>query len=259
MMIVLRFCKYVSALLCLLALCLPLRAEEITIAAASSLKPAMAALVADFQGQHPDADIEVVYGSSGRFFSQIQRGAPYHLYFAADMDYPQQLVDKGFASGEVMTYAEGRLVLWSAVRDVSQMTLQDLTDADIRRVAIANPRHAPYGQSAEEALRAAGVWQAVAPKLVYGESITHAAQFAHTGNAEVGIIALSLVLSPPLAEGAYQLVPRHLHTPLRQGFIITAAGADSPLAEAFADYLHTDPARRTLAQFGLGTAEVTGE
>lgn len=259
MIIVPQIRKGLLCILGLLTLCLPLRAEEITIAAASSLKPAMEALVADFQGQHPDADISVVYGSSGRFFSQIQQGAPYHLYFAADMDYPRQLADKGFASGEVMAYAEGRLVLWSAVRDVSQMALQNLTDADIRRVAIANPRHAPYGQRAEEALRAAGVWQAVEPKLVYGESITHAAQFAHTGNAEVGIIALSLALSPPLAGRAYQLVPRHLHTPLRQGFIITAAGAGSPLAEAFADYLHTDPARRTLAQFGLGTAEVTSE
>src|SRR5690606_32778560 len=127
---------------------------------------------------------------------------------------------------------------WSAVRDVSQMTLRDLGDTDIRRVAIANPRHAPYGQRAEEALRAAGVWQAVVPKLVYGESITHAAQFAQTGNAEVGLIALSLALSPPLAERGYQLVPRHLHAPLRHGFIITKAGADSLLAQAFAAYLH---------------------
>lgn len=244
-----------SCLLCLLVFCQPLWAGEITIAAASSLKPVMPALVDDFQRQRPDADIDVVYGSSGRFFSQIQRGAPYDLFFAADMDYPRQLVAKGFAGSEVWPYAEGRLVLWSARRDVSRMSLQDLSAADIRRIAIASPRHAPYGQRAEEALRAAGVWRAVAPRLVYGESITHAAQFAHTGNAEVGIIALALALGPPLAERPHQLVPRDLHTPLLQGFMLTARGGNNPLARAFADYVRSDEARRILAIHGLAAED----
>lgn len=246
-------------LLCLLAMCLPGRAEQVTIAAASSLKQAMEALATDFRQRHPEAEIDVVYGSSGRFFSQIQRGAPYHLYFAADMRYPQQLAASGFAGSEVWPYAEGRLVLWSARRDAGQLTLQDLADASISRIAIANPRHAPYGQRTEEALRAAGVWEVVASKLVYGESIAHAAQFAQTGNVDVGIVALSLALSPALADRPHSPVPRTLHNPLRQGFMLTRAGANSPLARSFAEYVRSPEAREILAAHGLVAVEETRE
>jgi len=243
----------------LIAGCFPLQAEEIMVAAASSLKPAMTALVADFRQQQPGADITLVYGSSGRLFSQIQRGAPYHLYFAADMDYPRQLAAKGFAGSEVWAYGEGRLALWSQRRDATQLTLEALAAPEIRRLAIAKPQHAPYGQRAEEALRTAGVWEAIEPKLVYGESIAHVAQFAQTGNVEVAILALTLALSPPLASHPHQPVPAQLHTPLPQGFMLTQQGRDNVLAQTFAEYVRSQRARRILAHHGLMPVEAANE
>jgi molybdate transport system substrate-binding protein len=132
------------------------------------------------------------------------------------------------------------------------MTLASLLDPAITRVAIANPKHAPYGKRAEEALRAAGLWEKVEPKLVYGENIAHTAQFVQTGNAQVGIIALSLALNPELAsKGGYWLIPDGLHEPLEQGYIITQRGADKALAERFAAYMASEPARAIMRAYGF--------
>jgi molybdate transport system substrate-binding protein len=197
-------------------------AGKITIAAAADLKFAMDEIVATFQRSNSADRVDVIYGSSGKFHAQIQRGAPYDLYFSADIAFPRALAKAGFAASEVRPYAVGRIVLWSAAMDARQMTLASLTDARVARVAVANPRHAPYGKRAEEALRAAGLWDKVEPKLVYGENIAHAAQFVQSGNAQVGVIALALAVSPELAgKGGYWLIPDHLHAPLEQGFIIT--------------------------------------
>ncbi|MFZ1412987.1 MAG: molybdate ABC transporter substrate-binding protein, partial [Defluviicoccus sp.] len=164
------------------------RAESITIAAAADLKFAMDDIVASFEAGHPADAVRVIYGSSGKFLTQIQQGAPYDLYFSADIAHPRRLADAGLAASDVIPYAFGRIVLWSVERDASAMTLASLADPKIARVAIANPKHAPYGKRAEEALRASGLWEAVEPKLVYGENIAQTAQFVQTGNAQVGII-----------------------------------------------------------------------
>jgi molybdate transport system substrate-binding protein len=146
----------------------------------------------------------------------------------------------------------GRIVLWSPSRDAGKMTLADLADPPIRKIAIANPQHAPYGKRAEEALRAAGVWEKVEHKLVYGENVAQAAQFVQTGNAQVGIIALSLALSPELAkQGSYALFPDKLHQPLEQGFIITRRAADNSLAQAFARFVAGKEARAIMARYGF--------
>lgn len=140
------------------------------------------------------------------------------------------------------------------------MTLASLADPKITRIAIANPQHAPYGQRAEEALRAAGVWPQIAPKLVYGENIAQTAQFVQTGNAQVGLLALSLALSPPLArQGSYWLIPDTLHQPLEQGFIITRRAANNALARRFADYLRTSVARAVLVRYGFTLPGETAE
>lgn len=141
-------------------------AEKITIAAAADLKFAMDDVVTAFRQTNPGDEVEVVYGSSGKFFAQIQNAAPYDLFFSADIGYVRELAKAGLAASEVRPYAVGRLVLWSASLDARGMTLASLADPRITRIAIANPRHAPYGQRAEEALRAAGVWAQVEPKLV---------------------------------------------------------------------------------------------
>jgi molybdate transport system substrate-binding protein len=227
-------------------------AGKITVAAAADLKFAMDEIVATFKKSNAGEDVEVIYGSSGKFHTQIQEGAPYDLYFSADIGFPQELVKKGLAASEVKPYAFGRIVLWSATLDAARMNLNSLADPKIARIAIANPRHAPYGKRAEEALRAAGVWDKVEPKLVYGENIAATAQFVQTGNAQIGVIALSLALNPELAsKGGYWLIPDSLHEPLEQGFIITKRAESNPLAKRFADHMGGKEARAVMTRYGF--------
>lgn len=226
--------------------------EKITIAAAADLKFPMEEIVVLFKSTHPAAQIETIYGSSGNFSTQIRQGAPYDLYFSADIAYPRALRAEGFAASEVQAYGVGRIVLWSQSRDAGKMTLADLTDPSILKIAIANPQHAPYGKRAEEALKAAGVWEKVEPKLVYGENIAQTAQYVQSGNAQVGIIALSLALGPELArQGSYALIPDKLHQPLEQGFIITRRAADNLLARVFTRFMASKEARNIMGRYGF--------
>ena len=237
---------------CSLGLALCVHAGKITIAAAADLKGAMEEIITPFRQANPGDEVDVIYGSSGKFHTQIQLGAPYDLYFSADIAYPRELAKKGFAASEVMPYAFGRIVLWSASLDATRMTLASLTHPEITRIAIANPKHAPYGKRAEEALRSAGLWESVAPKLVYGENIAHTAQFVQTGNAQVGIIALALAVHPELSsKGGYWLIPERLHQPLEQGFIITRRAAANTLARRFADYMNSSAARAVMIRYGF--------
>lgn len=239
-------------LLALLCWASPALADRVLVAAASGLKFAMDEILAQFRERHPGETIAVVYGSSGKFSTQIAQGAPYDLYFSADIAYPERLAAQGFAASPVTTYATGRIVLWSATHDARALRLEDLTQPDIRRVAIANPQHAPYGARAKEALQAAGVWDQLAGKLVLGSNISQAAQFVETGNADAGILALSLALNPRLsAAGSYWLIPETLHRPLEQAFIVTRPGADKRLAWQFADFIATDDVQAILARYGF--------
>ena len=255
--------KFIKPLLfaCSLFFSLSAHAEKITVAAAADLKFAMDEIVATFKKANSGDDIDVIYGSSGKFNTQIQQGAPYDLYFSADIGFPRELAKNGFAASEVRPYAFGRIVLWSASLDASKMTLASLTDPKITRIAIANPKHAPYGKRAVEALHASGQWDKIEPKLVYGENIAHTAQFVQTGNAQVGIIALSLAINPELAKkGGYWLIPDNLHVPLEQGFIITKQGANNALAKRFADYIGSKPARTVMTKYGFVLpSEISGK
>lgn len=229
-----------------------LASGTLTIAAASDLKFAMDEIVEGFRAAHPDDRVNVIYGSSGKFHTQIHQGAPFDLYFSADIAFPRGLEEKGLAAGSTRPYAVGRIVLWSNSRDASQMTLADLADPTIRRIAIANPRHAPYGMRAEEALRSVGLWDDLRGKLVQGENIAQTAQFVQTGNADIGIIALALALNPTLvATGGYHLIDDALHKPLDQGFIVTKRAADNPLAHAFAEYMGHPEARAIMIRYGF--------
>jgi molybdate transport system substrate-binding protein len=235
-----------------LAAASPAHAEKITIAAASDLKFAMDEIVTNFKKNNPDDAVDVAYGSSGKLHTQIQQDAPYALFFSADIGFPRELEKSGLAASEVKPYAFGRIVLWSTTRDATKMTLESLADPSITRVAIANPKHAPYGKRAEEALRASGLWEKVEPKLVYGENIAQTAQFVQTGNAQVGIIALALAVNPELAsQGGYWLIPDSLHAPLEQGYVVTKRGGDSGLANRFADYMGSGPARDVMVKYGF--------
>lgn len=225
--------------------------QGLTLAVAANLKDAMSDLVADFTKTRPGAEVSVVPGSSGKFTHQIVNGAPYDLFFSADMEYPRKLQAENLAASAVRPYARGRLVLWSATLDARRLTLDSLAGAGIRKIAIANPKHAPYGARAREALERAGVWSKVQNRLVYGENVSQAAQFTHSGAADVAIIALSQALSPELkARGGYYEIPDRLHAPLDQGFVVLKRAAGNPLAAAFADYVLSPPARAILKTHG---------
>lgn len=227
-------------------------AEKVTVAAAADLKFAMDEIVAAFKKASPADEVDVIYGSSGKFHTQIQQGAPYDLFFSADIGFPRELAKAGFAASEVKPYALGRIVLWSASLDARKMAMESLADPKIARIAIANPKHAPYGKRAEEALRTAGLWEKVEPKLVYGENIAQASQYVQTGNAQVGIVALSLAINPELAKrGGYWLIPDKLHEPLEQGFIITKRANSNALAKRFADYMGSQSARAVMTKYGF--------
>jgi len=225
---------------------------SITIAAAADLKFAMDEIVGAFRKHKPADKIEVIYGSSGKFHTQIQQGAPFDLYFSADIGFARSLESAGFAAMPTRPYAVGRIVLWSSSRDASNMKLEDLLDPAIVKIAIANPKHAPYGKRAEETLRSVGLWDKLKDKLVLGENIAQTAQFVQTGNAQVGIIALALALNPTLAKaGAYTLIDDTLHEPLEQGFIITKRAEGNTLAAEFADYMAGKDARAIMVRYGF--------
>lgn len=245
--------KFIFTAVLLLLTAATAHAEKITVAAAADLKFAMDEVAGEFRKAHPKEEVEIIYGSSGKSHTQIQQGAPYDLYFSADIAFPKELIEQGLAaSSQVIPYALGRIVLWSANMDASKMTLTSLAEAGITRIATANPKHAPYGKRAEEALRAANLWPTVESKMIYGENISQAAQFVQTGNAQVGVLALSLAVSPELSsKGGYYLIPDKLHEPLEQGFIILKRAEHNDLARQFADYMNTPPARAIMTRYGF--------
>lgn len=226
-------------------------AQPMTIAGASSLRPALDQLADVYMAEHPGHEVSVIYGSSGRLLAQIVNGAPFDIFMSADMEFPQQLADQGLAASVPAEYAHGRLALWSAEHDVSTMTLADLARPEIRRLAIAQPALAPYGARAQEALIAAGVWEAVQPKLVFGENISQVAQMAESGAADVGIIAVSLAIQPAMATQPHQEIDASTHAPLAQGFVITQRGGNNPVAQSFAEFLGSPLAGNILIMNGF--------
>ncbi|MGC1952331.1 MAG: molybdate ABC transporter substrate-binding protein [Gammaproteobacteria bacterium] len=227
--------------------------EQLRIAAAADLKYAFAEIVETFRSRSPQDRVDVIFGSSGKFHTQIRNGAPFDLYFSADIAYPNELRQHGLTATEPKLYAIGRIVLWSLKPALGQLPLRDLAArSEIRKFAIANPDHAPYGRRSREALEHAGVWQALKARLVLGENIAHAAQFVDSGAAEAGIIALSLAKSPALEnKGAWTLIPAQWHKPLEQAYVITRRAKDNALAAAFAGYMETSPARAVMRRYGF--------
>jgi molybdate transport system substrate-binding protein len=223
-------------------LCAPaaVSAQALTVAAASDLQAALPALVARFE-REAGRTVRVTFGASGSLFAQIQNGAPFDVFLSADIDYPRRLQDAGLTvAGTLTRYATGRLVVWTR-RDSGidlRGGLRALTAPGVRRIAIGNPDHAPYGRAAVAALRAAGIYDRVRDRLVFGENILQAAQFAQSGNADAGIIASSLARGAALREaGSFVDVPPSLHPPLDQGAVVTGSARDIGLARRFVAFL----------------------
>ncbi|MBM4123609.1 MAG: molybdate ABC transporter substrate-binding protein [Nitrospira sp.] len=234
---------------------LPAAAQELTIAAASDLNFAFKELAAEFEkttGSH----VKLSFGSSGNFFSQIQHGAPFDLYFSADIRYPQKLEQTGHAvPGSLYRYAVGRIVVWVPAHSqvaVDTRGLEAVLDPAIKRIAIANPKHAPYGRAAIEALTQLKLHDRIKEKLVLGENISQAAQFVESGAADMGIIALSLALAPPMKEaGRYWEVPPDLYRSLEQGAVIVKGSKNPEGAKAFLDFLRGAEGRGVMHRYGF--------
>lgn len=232
------------------------RTREVRIAAAADLKFALDAVVLDFERTNRNVRISVTYGSSGNFFAQIQNGAPFDMFFSADIDYARKLADAGLgASSGVFIYGVGRIVVWvpaSSGLDLEKQGIKALLEPSVRKVAIANPKHAPYGRAAEAAMKSLGVYEAVAPRLVLGENIAQAAQFVQSGSADAGIVALSLAVAPQMNDlGRYWEIPLEAYPKLEQGGLILKTAKDHDAARAFQDHVLGDSGRETLKRFGF--------
>jgi molybdate transport system substrate-binding protein len=228
------------------------KGEKILIAAASDLKFALDSVVSAFK-KLDGRQVTVTYGSSGKLYEQISHGAPFDLYFSADISYPNLLKEKGLVASDVYPYGIGRIVLWSKKLDPTKAGMKTLLAPFIRKVAIANPNHAPYGQRAQEAMGYYQVYDAVKDKLVLGENISQTAQFVTTGAADIGIVALSLAMSPTVKQlgGTYYLIPDTSHASLLQGAVITQRAARNDLAKRFFDFVKSKEANAILAYFGF--------
>jgi molybdate transport system substrate-binding protein len=226
------------------------------VAAASDLQAALPEIVKGFE-RESTATVTVSFGSSGNFFAQIQNGAPYDVYLSADIDYPRQLVaSKHAEASSLYRYATGRIVLWTRQDSGIDVRrgLSILNDAAVKRIAIANARLAPYGRAAEAALRRENLYDSVRAKLVIGDNISQTAQLVDSGNANVGIIALSLALGPALrASGWYFEIPESAHPPIEQAAVIITASKNKELAGELLAYLKRPDVARRFHQFGFMT------
>jgi molybdate transport system substrate-binding protein len=227
----------------------------VRVAAAANLRFAFDDLAAAFAKQHPDVPVRVTYGSSGQFAAQIANRAPFDVFLSADADYPRGLADRGFAApADVFAYAAGRLAVWvptDSPLDLDARGLAAVADPAVRKLAVANPRHAPYGRLAEDALRKAGLFDAVRPRLVFGENVEQAAQAVHAGAADAGLIPVSLAGSPNLrGRGRAWTIPADLAPPLQQAGVILTSAADRPAAEALRDFILGPDGQAVLERHG---------
>ena len=237
--------------------------HEIRVAAASDLSAAMQRLTPAFEKQ-TGIHVTVSLGSSGNFFAQIANGAPFDVFLSADKSYPEKLDQSGLAEpGSIAFYARGRLAIWwpnSVHLDLQSKNPQGLTgnldslkSPEIRRIAIANPEHAPYGRAAVAALQHYGLYEAVKPKLVLGENISQTAQFAQSGNADVAFVALALALSDAMKDkGQFLLLPENSYPPLDQAAVVVRSSPNKQQAQRFVQFLTSSEGQKILGDFGFG-------
>jgi molybdate transport system substrate-binding protein len=253
--------KILCSLLTSLFLVLPFsqaqekNAPELTVAAAADLNPALKDIGDNFE-KMTGVKVKLSFGASGALTQQIQNGAPFDVFFSADMDYPRQLISSGNADGaSLYEYAVGKLVLWVPVDsplDVEHKGMDILLDPAVKKIAIANPQHAPYGRAAVAALKHAGLYDRVADRLVMGENISQAAQFVESGNAQAGFVALAHAASPAMrGKGKYWEVPAEDYPALAQGAIVISSSRQKSEAAKFLEYVKTSEAGDVLRKYGF--------
>jgi molybdate transport system substrate-binding protein len=230
------------------------RAQSVKFAAAADLRFAMVELASQFE-KDTGAKLDITYGSSGNFLTQIQNGAPFDLFFSADSEYPMKLEAADLTEpGTLREYAVGHIVIWTPSNseiNVAKGGWKSLLDQRVKKIAIANPQHAPYGRAAVAAMKKAGIYEQVKDKLVYGENISQAAEFVQSGNAQVGIVALSLALSPAMKNGNKWEIPTDSYPRIKQAVVMLKSSKNKDTARNFLDFVGGPQGREILQQFGF--------
>lgn len=240
---------------CLAALCILaagiLHAEDIQVAVAANFAAPMQVIARNFEAETGHR-LHLAFGATGKFYAQIRNGAPFQVLLAADDETPAKLEKEAMAqTGSRFTYAIGKLVLWSAKSGYVDDKGEVLKKGDFTKLALANPKLAPYGAAAMEVLGKLGVLGAVQPKFVLGENIAQTWQFVGTGNAELGFVALSQVMKEGrISTGSAWIVPANMHTPIRQDAVILSSGQGNAAAEALMKYLKGDKAKAIIKGYG---------
>jgi molybdate transport system substrate-binding protein len=228
-----------------------LRAQHVRVAAAGNLRYIMDDIKSSYAERHPNVKIDVTLGASGALLTQIVNGAPYDFFMAADKTFPDKLKALGAAAGNVRTYAFGQLALWSSVVDVSK-GMEILTDRSVAHIAVAKPEIAPYGERAIQALTYYGLFDKVKQKIVYADNIAQAAQYAVTGNAEVGILALALVLAPDMKNrGRYVLLDPHSYKPVEQACVLVKTQTPNAEALKFMEFILSGACKPIFEKYGF--------
>jgi molybdate transport system substrate-binding protein len=239
-------------ILCLLmALSIGLKAQTVKIAAAANLRYVIEEIKAQYEAANPKAKILITLGSSGTLSQQITNGADFDLFMAADKIYPEKLKVQGVVSGEVKTYAFGKLVIWSSSLDVTK-GVETVADNSVKKIAIAKPELAPYGDRALECLKYYKLFEKVKEKIVYADNISQTAQFAQTGNAEIGFLALSLVIGPEM-KGSYFIVDMKSYKPIAQGMVLIKSWQSNPEAAKFMRYVLSAACKPLFTKYGYIT------
>ena len=246
--------RVISAIVLWAVLLSSARAQEITIAAAADLRPVLEEIAAHFQTLSA-AHIKTIYGSSGNFYQQIQNGAPYDLFFSANLDYPKKLESAGLiVPGSYYEYARGKIVLLVSANSKLDLTrgLKVLLDPTVKRIAIADPSHAPYGQAAVAAFKAENIYDQVSAKLVTGENISQTASFVLSGAADAGMVALSLALSPSTSSQVrFAEIPAHDYSPIQQACVVLRSSKNQSYAAQFQSYIRSLDAAKIFERYGF--------
>ena len=230
--------------------CVYIYAQKANIAAAANLRYVLEEIKTQYIKENPKAEIQITYGASGTLTQQIINGAPFDLFLSADTVFPAKIEENGLASSEITTYCYGKVAIWSASLDVSK-GIDIVLSPEVKKIAIANPATAPYGESSVTALKNQNLYDKINAKIVWGENISQTAQFAFSGNAEIGFIALSLALAPEMKnKGAYYVLPEAICPPVQQAAVLIKGWEKNGEVDKFLKYLTSGKCKSTWEKYG---------
>ena len=245
--------KRIIISLAILLATISISAQKVNVAAAANLRYVLEEIKTAYLKQNPRAIVNLTFGASGTLVQQISNGASFDFFMAADNEFPVKLKDKGLTTGTISTYAFGKLVIYSTTLDVDKQGLEALKSGSVKKIVIANPETATYGTRSVELLKSLKLYDQLKPKLIIGENIAQTAQFAFTGNAEIGFIALSLALSPDMAgKGNYYIIDSKLYSPIEQACVLIKTSVLNTEAIKFKKFVLSPATKGIWEKWGYG-------